>query len=447
MKALRSVCAATLVSIAFVSAACGHGIVTDATSLTIPPTDSTKPPTGTVQRATLTVHVSIDLGDLALANTAGVTTAGLTVRLTNGSPTFAPRTLTTDASGTVRFENLLDGVYQVTTDRTLSAAELARLAPSDRDASIFAGGVGAVVTPPAPSGKEITLVANRRGSVVMSEIYQLNNPLTTNVGYGMGTYIEVYNNSDTTVYLDGMLMARTPLTLHGGWLEYPCAQYNQALRDDSTAITLTTLFQKFPGDGRNYPILPGEAKVVAMDAIDHNAAAPNLGQQDLSRADFEQYLTDADTDNPFSANMVNVIGGTGIFGRGYPYTTTDIAYVLLLPTPVSEFRTVKMVATYGTISNGLGQTVDVYSVARDKVLDVLSITSPTALSGTNQCRPFMSPAFERSPAPLGTNRTPIAIARKTIGRTPAGKEILQRTRTSERDFEYRDPLLRSLKKN
>lgn len=160
MKALRSVCAATLVSIAFVSAACGHGIVTDATSLTIPPTDSTKPPTGTVQRATLTVHVSIDLGDLALANTAGVTTAGLTVRLTNGSPTFAPRTLTTDASGTVRFENLLDGVYQVTTDRTLSAAELARLAPSDRDASIFAGGVGAVVTPPAPSGKEITLVAN-----------------------------------------------------------------------------------------------------------------------------------------------------------------------------------------------------------------------------------------------------------------------------------------------
>ena len=45
----------------------------------------------------------------------------------------------------------------------------------------------------------------------------------------------------------------------------------------------------FPGSGRDFPIRLGEAKVVAMDAINHATAAPIFRQPDLSRADFEEF--------------------------------------------------------------------------------------------------------------------------------------------------------------
>ncbi len=62
------------------------------------------------------------------------------------------------------------------------------------------------------------------------------------------------------------------------------------------------------------------------------------------------------------------------------------------------------------------------------------------------CAPFMAPAFDRAPAPLVNTRRSIAISRKTLTRSTDGREILQRTRTSARDFEYATPLRRSLKK-
>ncbi len=62
------------------------------------------------------------------------------------------------------------------------------------------------------------------------------------------------------------------------------------------------------------------------------------------------------------------------------------------------------------------------------------------------CAPFMAPAFDRAPAPLVNTRRSIAISRKTLTRSTEGREILQRTRTSARDFEYATPLRRSLKK-
>jgi hypothetical protein len=43
-------------------------------------------------------------------------------------------------------------------------------------------------------------------------------------------------------------------------------------------------------------------------------------------------------------------------------------------------------------------------------------------------------------------RRSVAIGRRTLGFTATGREILQRTGTSARDFEYRQPLLRSLRK-
>ena len=110
----------------------GGGSVSDGTGPDpTPPTDTTKPPT-TVQRAAITVRVTIDPGDATIATTAGVGSSGVTVRITRTTPGVQPQTATTGSDGSVRFDNLLEGVYQVSVDRPLTSSELAQLAPAVR---------------------------------------------------------------------------------------------------------------------------------------------------------------------------------------------------------------------------------------------------------------------------------------------------------------------------
>jgi len=447
MKTFRVPLLLAISAIVAAASACGAGGVTETGGTT--PADTTKPPT-TVQRATIAVTVDFDPADASVASTAGVSRAGLTVRLTRDAPGFTPITATTDANGVARFSGLLDGIYQASADRALTASEVARLQPADREASIFAGGASAVLSPPANAAITVSLIAARRGSLVISELFPFNNPLTTNLGYNWGTYIELYNNADSTVYLDGVLIFKTPLTLHGGWPEYPCDQYNRAQRLDSNFLYSSAVIHQFPGAGRDFPLEPGRATVLAVDALDHNAAAPGMAQQDLSGAQFEQIGSDADPDNPFAANMIRVTAGTGALGRGYPYVSADIAHAIALPAARAAITTAPLINTYGTPPS-VGTTGTAYRIPRSLVLDVMAVFySPDEPGYGNSsgvtCAPFMAPAFDRAPSPLVNTRRSIAISRKLLTRAADGREILQRTRTSARDFEYATPLRRSLKK-
>lgn len=208
-----------------------------------------------------------------------------------------------------------------------------------------------------------------------------------------------------------------------------------------------TNLQAFPGSGREYPIAPGQAKVIAMDAMNHIAASPTTNQVDLSIADFEQHGDDADIDNPFVPNMVRVFGGTGVFGRGYPNQLPN-AYVLLAPTSSSNFIA-------GEIdTQQQGSKIAALRASPAIVLDVVSVMdTPERVAGTGWylgggrwCFPFLSSVFERDPAQIGDYYLRKAIRRKSLGFTASGIELLQRTHTSSRDLEYAEPLRRSLNK-
>ena len=425
-------------------AACGGGTVTDAPGPSTPPVDTTTPPV-TVQRASITVRIAFDAGDAALAATAGIDASGVTVHLSRSTPGVPPQTGTTGSDGSVRFDNLLEGVYQVSVDRSLSAAETARLAPADREVSIFAGGASAVLSPPVNREVTVSLVGARRGSIVFSEIFAYNAPRTGGPLYGLGTYVELYNNADTTSYLDGMLFVTSGGLHTDRSPSYPCTAFPQNMRLDSTAI-YSALILAFPGSGRDYPIQPGEAKVLAMDAIDHRAAAPTMQQVDLSRAHFEQYFSDSDTDNPEAANMVRVYtaGSTGAFGRGFPVNSGRRIYALMLPAARAAMTLTQFPNTAG--ASGVGQLYDVYRIPSEYLVDVLGLEYAPTIFGYENTTPACAPwsAYERAPAPLVDDNFRKAIARRSLGRTSDGREILQRTRTSARDFEYVDPLRRSL---
>ena len=445
---LRESRPALVLTVTFLVSACGGGTVADGTGPVLPPRDTV--PTGgppTVQRSALDVQVIFDPADATLANTAGVSVEGMSVRLTRSVPGAVPRTVLSGASGRARFDSLLEGNYQISVERSLTAGELQRLPSIDRETALFAGGIDVVVRPPTNASAELSVVGTRRGSVVISEIFAFNG--LPGSAYGLGTYAEVYNNADTTAYLDGMLIFWTQSSLHRGSTSLACESVNVAQRLDTTAIYSSSVMFQFPGSGREFPIRPGEAKVLAMDALDHQTATSAGGQVDLSKADFEQIGTEADINNPFVPDMIRVFAGTGFFGRGFHYMAAPVSHVLALPAAKSAVRAEQLRLTN---AGGMGGSIDVYRVPREFVLDVFGVQFKPGTSDVGGgdpaplCTPWLAPTFDRSPAFLIETSLRKAIGRRSVGRTADGREILQRTRTSARDLELRDPLTRSLLK-
>ena len=430
------------ISIAFllVLAACGGSSVDDGIT-TKPPTDTTTPPVGTVQRSTLNLVVAFDPDYASTAATAGVTLGGLTVRVQRNASSDAPITAITESSGRASVTGLLEGKYDISVARPLSAAELAKLPANLLDVRTFAGGTTATVRPGETAGAVVQLLAPDRGSLLISEIfsYAPGPPIY----YSYGTYLEVYNNSDTTIALDGILLLKvsSQQSTPGAWAT--CEQ--TAIFRQQDYLWPFRIWQ-FPGGGRDYLIQPGQAKVVAMDAIDHRPASPETMQLDLSAADFE-LIGREDVDNPFVPNMLYAFTAVPPPPRGdtflYPAT-----YAMALPTPASRLVPREWASNRNGIIN------QVMGVPADAVLDVASIDwGPAERALINaidplppNCDPWLAQNFERGVAPIGDEKTPLAMSRKSLGVTASGKEILQRTHNSSRDFEYHQPLLRSLLK-
>jgi hypothetical protein len=423
---------------AAVLAACGRGAVDETVAPVAPPVDTTK---GTVQRATLTVRVGVSTDDSALVAATGVSLAGLTVRAERSGSPDPVRTALTDAAGAAVFTQLPEGLYVLSVDRALTTAERQRLPAADRDVALLAGGAQLAVAPPTLA-TGLDLVASRRGSLVLSELYA-RAPTVSAASYLWANYWEVYNASDSTIFLDGILLFRTPHVPVGAqWPTDPCETVNAAERLDPDGLWAISIYA-FPGTGRQYPVPPGEARVLAVDAMDHTG----VGLPNLSRAPFEMIGTEADIDNPAAANMVRLKGVTGGLGRGEAVITGSM-YGLALPVARDTTQLPRSIVT------NEGALYSVNRIPRGAILDVVGTAQPDAermasgayRAGLRPCDPWALPQFERSRAKLFSSQQALAVRRRSLGRTAEGREILQRTGAAARDFELAQPLRRSLDK-
>ena len=405
-----------------------------------PPPGATPPPSGVVTRARLEVRLQVVDEDASLAAQAGLSMPGTTVRLQRLASGDTARRAVIGPGGVAPFDSLLEGTYVVGVERPLTDAEAARLPAGQRETTVFTGSVQVTVQPPASASAIVPLVAARRGTVIISEVfgYSPGPP----VFYGVGHYLEVYNNADTTAFLDGMLVFLTSAVQHtDGW---GACERNVPVRLEDGRVWANVI-HAFPGRGRDDPIAPGSAQVVAMDAMDHRAASPTTQQVDLSRAHFEQIGSEADIDNPFVPDMVRVQAGAGALGRGYPLNSPR-TIGLARPSAITQ-----LTDTLFTQAAGTG-TATLWGIPASALLDVVSLTytpvvrARLANSGLvgRDCDPWIAPGMDRAAALLLDSSQPMAMARKSLGRSASGGELLQRTRTSARDFVYARPLRRSL---
>lgn len=395
---------------------------------------TTANPGDTVQRGSLTVTVTT-AGEASEALEAlgtpadRVPRAHVRIRRIGESPVEVG---TTNSLGQVAFGQLLPGRYDVTALRLLSKEEEAAVSEVDSalaGINAIGGGVRVQVQPPA-STVEVEVAAGRRGSLVISEIHDwwprvANGPA---VQYSQATYIEVYNNADTTVYLDGKILG------DGFWYVWE-SELNESSLDNCTKFeswrmdpegVWSEMHLRFPGNGSEYPLAPQGTRIVATQAIDHREVHPGLSLPDLSVADFEVVGTGQDVDNPGVPNMEHVgfrpsvdALGLGLVPVYYTPFIADNVDLELLPTDKLPLR-----------------DPDYRRFPAATILDLVSVyNDPAKLDFDGRvCDHLVSRVFDRQAAPVWDGTAGDAIQRRVLGETPDGHAILQRTKTSAVDF-------------
>ena len=227
----------------------------------------------------------------ALGWTDGV--PGAEVRAHRIGTDFAWETAVTDDRGTAHLPHLAAGLYRVAAYRPLSGAESERAGVS----ALASGQLLEVAG--AGSARTMALAPNRTGSLVISEVYAPS-PLVAELRYNFHMYFELYNGSARTVFLDGLTFGIVPIVDIDA-PTVPCSE-SARFRKDPEGVWAEFL-HRFPGEGSDHPLAPGEAAVVALDAIDHSVVDGRF--PDLSNADFE-LLGSADVDNPDVPNLIEV---------------------------------------------------------------------------------------------------------------------------------------------
>jgi hypothetical protein len=231
--------------------------------------------------------------------------------------------------------------------------------------------------------------------------------------------LEVYNNSDTTIYLDGKLLGTGPF-----WaVEYPeydrpCS-VTQQWQADSNGLW-TPMVYRFPGGGRQFPLVAGETAVVATDAVNHSVVDPRW--PDLSYARFE-FIGPADADNPAAANMELLeTEWSDAFGHGWWFAGGGIFFLA----DSVDLATLPRVTppNYGTA---------IPRIPRNKILDVATLWFTPEFYGQygfQLCDVLISPVFDAGPAFV----VDASRGLYSIVRIAAGAMTLQVSRSTVSDF-------------
>jgi hypothetical protein len=344
------------------------------------------------------------------------------VTLTPNDSSGAPRTVRTSASGTADFGTVASGTYIVEAIRWLSPAEVAGL-PVGEDVDgwvlkrlVTATGQG--------GGQQLGIPASRRKGLVISE-WAFNIAALPEVGatYPYGGYVEIYNNGDTTAYLDRLTIVQA-FAHSFDFPNFPCGTYGQQLGLDPSGIW-TRHIQQFPGAGHEHPLLPGTRAVVAVDAINHaNIAAKGI---DLSHADFEFWGGPGDVDNPAVPNMIDTLSiGHDITGHGPIFQNS--ASVAVLARPYNKGSASRLLAIDGN---------EWALVPGNFVLDVVSLW-PNFVYIYPRCSRVVNAVFDRASSDVRGHDQDIeyeySISRRPVPIGLSDHLLLQNSRDSNADF-------------
>lgn len=325
---------------------------------------------------------------------------------------------TADAAGVVTFNGVLQGSYNLTVSQTLGNAEFRELAPElagDLKSDIMLSGnllqINLFSDADAAETREVNLVWTVKSDIVFSKIYGNGTKTTSGSTFINDRYWELFNNSNETVYLDGLCFGYIEGNTMTGAVTNPFyEQYKDAL--------FASAVIRFPGSGTEHPLAPGESVVVAQNAQNYITEERPLSV-DLTGADFEAHYPDSDmsTDNPDVTNMevaYKAIAGARVFG------TTNGSYIMFRASAAE-------IEQMDKVTSPDGGSIAYLRVPNEMIMDAVQ---QFLVEDANR---VIHEELDASFVLLGRS-TPL-IAERKISHTEAdGRIVLQDTNSSSQDF-------------
>lgn len=207
-----------------------------------------------------------------------------------------------DEHGKLSVPGLIRGAYTVLATKIVDADEAFELvgvrAPFPVNGSVY------IEVMNETGETNINMNGSNPQPLVFKEIYYTGSRTPSNGTYFSDQFYEIYNNTDTVVYADGLCIGNTG----GGAGNTPTAR-TWGFRPDQNYVYLQNVWM-IPGSGKEHPIQPGTSIVIAQDGIDHktdplgNPASPvNLG---VGIAQWESYVPRADN-RDLDADVPNLL--------------------------------------------------------------------------------------------------------------------------------------------
>lgn len=267
-----------------------------------------------------------------------------------------------------------------------------------------------------------TFLSDPSTNFVFKEIFFTGTLSEEGKQYNGDKYFIIHNNSSDTLYADGLFIAQSD------FLTITKRDYTPDVIKD--AVSSDQIF-RIPGNGTEYPVLPGEDFIIANNAINHTTGNPN--SIDLSNADFEiELIGSINVDNPAVPNTVNISGNLLMHNQGYT------AYVMgRLPEGMDDdkFRE-ENAYTYSYIAvNGRELFFDSYKIPNSYIIDAVNLSVKTGFEWLVTA-PTLDMGWSYAGLVTGDKeRYNKSVVRKQLGTLDNGKALLQDTNNSTVDFD------------
>lgn len=248
------------------------------------------------------------------------------------------KTAITSGTGEAIFKDVLPGNYNISASRSLTESEAQTLTGISK--AITLNGVVntvAVVGVQNPTF-QVPLQGSAVGNLLIKEVYYTGSPTVSGGTYFSDQFVEIYNNSTDTLYLDNLCIA--DINGNSGLINPTSLPTPFNIdKDNSYANNIW----RIPGTGKQRPLAPGKSIIIAQDGVNHKDATLNPSSPvDLSKADWETFNErpdNRDADAPDVPNLERVYftGGfdwlMSVFGPSLIIFRADFAKLEQVPIP------------------------------------------------------------------------------------------------------------------
>lgn len=371
--------------------------------------------------------------------------------------TGTTQTLNTNEKGEIVFGSIAAGTYDIDASIKIDAGTYTQLTGIETasDITFNASSKNKQIVVGFTDVVELKLVAGSVNDWVIKQIYYAGSHRTNGATF-RDQFIEFYNNGDQTLYADSLYFAEIT-----GVISLPQTSYNvqaNGQMDWSKSVNMPTNIDAnndyvyaravlmIPGNGKQYPVLPGKSIVVAQTALNHKepftgtdgksvtVLDPSL-TVDLSKADFEAYYapflakplaSDVDTPVP-NLEVISYFGTDMIFDNPGRYS-----YVLFKPDAKTKVKELPQY-NYATKTVPGTTATKYYQIPNKFILDAVEIQSNLPDDrNPKKLGPSFDAGFTFVPAGSYTSQSVIRKKEKTVN----GRIVLKDTNNSTEDFDF-----------